>query len=65
MIDWGEIRLPQEAMETTWLMPWKMQLNDRAIFMKEKIFCYERDFVLCRKSLMVILRGRVNRRGVL
>lgn len=65
MIDWGEIRLPQEAMETTWLMPWKMQLNDRAIFMKEKIFWYERDIVLCRKSLMVILRGRVNRRGVL
>jgi len=65
VIDWGEIGLPQEAIEATWLMPWKMQLNNSTTFMKKEIFWNRRDVVLCRKSLMVTLRGRVNRRGVL
>lgn len=38
MIDWGEIGLPQEAIEATWLMPWKNATEQQHDFYEERDF---------------------------
>ena len=57
--------LLQETMEAARLVPRKMPLNNSAIFIKEGTFWFGRDVALCRKNLMVIPGGRVNKRVVL
>lgn len=59
------MRLPREAMEAARLVPQKMPLNNSVIFIKEETFWFGRDGALCRKNLMVIPGGRVNKTVIL